>query len=155
MIWLGAAGATTDPNQLPWWVTIVLAILTGLGSGLVGALIAARAQSKVARDGRRDVAQIALWSYHRVLHDWAGGMETQASGIRRFTKPDDEKLNAAREAAYPYRSYLSKDKQKLVARDWMPEWKVETGDMGVSDEFLEWADDLETELDRVFRKDER
>jgi hypothetical protein len=150
------AETTSDPTVIPAWLTIALSVISGLGGGVVGALIAARTQRGIARAGRRDTAQHALWSYHRVLHDWSEEMEARAThDTPRYTKSDSDKLNAARDSAYPYRSYLAKDKQKLISRNWLPDWRDETGAMGVSDEFYAWAKDLETELDRVFGKDER
>jgi hypothetical protein len=146
----------SDPNAIPAWLTIGLSLVTGLGGGVAGALVTAKTQRGIARDNRRDLAQQVLWSYHRVLNDWSQEMEARAiQDAAPYTKSDSKKLSAAREAAYPYRSYLGKDSQKLITRNWLPEWKDESGAMGVSDEFNIWAKALETELDRVFGKDER
>lgn len=146
----------SDPNSIPAALTIALSLVTGLGGGVAGALIAAKTQRGIARDNRRDAAQHALWSYHRVLHDWSQEMEARAiQDTPRYTKSDSEKLNTARDAAYPYRSYLAKDSQRLITRNWLPDWKDELGAMGVSDDFHAWARALETELERVFSKDRR
>lgn len=145
----------SDPNDIPGWLTVVLSLLTGLGGGVAGALIAAKTQRGIARTERRDTAQYALWSYHRILLDWSSEMEARETRESRYTKSDADKLNAARDAAYPFRSYLAKDKQKLVTRNWLPDWFPETGAMGVADGFYAWAKELEEELDRVFGQDER
>jgi hypothetical protein len=138
------------------WLTVVLSLITGLGGGVIGAVIGDRRQRLIARQARRDLAERALWTYHRVLLDWSSAMEADAiHGDPPFTSADQKTLNRARNKAYPYRSYLAADKQKLVTRNWLPEWTDRGGAMGVSEEFLTWAEELAAELDRLFGKEER
>ncbi|MBA4248546.1 MAG: hypothetical protein C0444_09685 [Microbacterium sp.] len=150
------ADAVSDPNAIPAGLTIAVSLITGLGGGVLGALIAAKTQRGIARDSRRDAAQHALWSYHRVLYDWSREMESRAiQDAPPYTKSDGEKLGKARDAAYPYRLYLAKDKQELITRNWLPDWRDELGAMGVADDFHAWAKALEDELERVFAKSNR
>lgn len=147
--------ATSDPDGVLGWATIVISVISGLGSGALGALIAAKIHRGIAQAERRDKAQQALWSYHRVLRDWASEAEANAIHESRFTTTNEVQLNAARAVAYPFRSYLAKDKQALLTRNSLPDWHQEMGSMGVAIEFDQWAQDLETELERVFGQDER
>lgn len=153
---LTALAVEQASEQLPLWVSIVMTFVVGALGGSVGALIGAASQRKIDRRAARRTAEKALWNLQRVLHDYAVEMEEREirTGDPLITHTTSELLANARAEAYPYRRHLSTEAQKLLTRNWMPEWTQTGGYMAVSDDFSVWAEELEAEIVRVFGKDD-
>lgn len=98
------------------WPTVLLSVVLGLGGGVVGALIGARAQRRQARDARGEEARAKLRAYERGLLDWS--LEDEAKQMRDgtyvFTSTSLADVAKAREDAFPFADYLPPRKQHLV-----------------------------------------
>ena len=140
---------------MPAWITILISLIVGLGGGVIGAVIAASNQTKLAREARRATAQAALWTFQRTIRDLATEEELHEirDGTYAFTntKPDD--LAAARAAAYPFRGYLAQARRRLLERVWIDDYDPRVDPLRRSDDLDNWAKDLEQAILDSFVKD--
>ena len=128
-------GSTID------WVTVGVAIVAGLGSGVLAAWITAFTQRKIARNAAKREASKALWNYQRTLRDYALERESRLirDGTVPFTETSPDDIEAARRAAYPYLAYLGKKHTDLVARNWLPEFALDTHPLLDVNEMFAWS----------------
>jgi len=142
----------TDGNSTLDWATVIVALIAGLGSGVIGAFVTTATQRRLARNAAKREASKALWGLHRALHDYALEEELAVikDGTTPFTKTTKADIVTARAAAYPYRMYLGRKHTKLVTQLWLPEYVPGTDPLGPSDAVWKWAKDLEKRLNWVF-----
>lgn len=81
---------------------VVLQIVTGLGSGLVGSLIGAHAQRWQYKQQRREEHHRVLWQYQQALQDVGDYLtySTYHGGKERHREPVPEQMISARNRAY-------------------------------------------------------
>ncbi len=143
---------TPGGQEGPDLLTIVISIVVGAVSGVLGAIITSRSQRKIAAEAARERAEQALWGFQRALSDYAS--EAEGSWIKDadyFTSTSREKLEAARQAAYPFRRYLEKDqRRKLLGRNWFVQDNPVGDPLAPANDVFEWAAELERQLDKKF-----
>jgi hypothetical protein len=151
-----STGTAGGGDGAPWWVTILVSLVVGLGSGLFGAWIAAKTQKSLARETRKAEASKALWAFQRGLHDYAS--EGYAHFTREFipfTETGKNDLARLRAEAYPYRGFLGSDQEDLVKRMSFESWDPSIDPMDGVDDMQKWADSLEKRLVELFDAEQK
>lgn len=132
------------------WPTVALSVILGLGGGVVGALIAARTQRRLAGDGLREEARRALRAYERCLLDL--GMEFELHEIRDGSRPISETtwatLAAARETAFPFAERLAEGSRDLVRTGWVADTEPGQDPLTTSNELWQRGKALGAAIDK-------
>lgn len=134
---------------------LLSALIAALVGGAIGSAITAWASVAIARSKRREEAAAALWSYHYSL---TGVAQTAAVGPDwevSLVKAEQEEVNAALRAAYPYAGYLGRrSREMLFTNAWVDMATHEPDPWErreqVYAEFSKLAHRLENDLDWVF-----
>lgn len=144
-----AANATEGTD----WSTIIVALVAGLGSGVIGSLLTNWTQHRLARNTTKREAAKALWTFHRTLHDFALEAESHElrDGAHSFTNTTANEMELARQAAYPYRAWLGDKHIRLLTRQSIDDYGPITDPLAMSNDVWKWAQALEERLKVVFR----
>jgi hypothetical protein len=136
------------------WSTIVVALVAGLGSGVIGSLLTNWTQHRLARNTTKREAAKALWTFQRTLHDFALEAESHElrDGTHPFTKTTANEMELARQAAYPFRTWLGEKHIHLVTRQSIDDYEPRADPLAISSDVWKWAQALEERLKVVFRR---
>ncbi len=145
----------------PDYLTYVIAIVSGLGSGLGAAYLTGRVSKAIAVSKRRGAASRALWNYHRALVGLAnssysslGAYDDESFAVTHATVDD---VRVAQSVAHEYATFLPKERQHLVRNAFIDHAPYEAHsfeeELRFGDSTRKLAAELEEALDDVFGRE--